>query len=234
MSSNKLEALAAVLDDALGDAVRDRRIELGEITLEVDPDRIVEVARICRDDPRLSFAQLSDLSAVDYLTYGEADWQTQNATTAGFSRGVSSGSMVRADIDERKRYGIAYHLLSVEHNHRLRIKVYLDGEPPKIGSVVEVWPSANWYEREAFDLFGVLFDGHPDLRRILTDYGFIGHPFRKDFPLEGYVEVRYDPEKRRVVNQPVSIEPRTLVPRVIREETWLHSSKPVIDESGDA
>lgn len=234
MSSNKLEALAAVLDDALGDAVRDRRIELGEITLEVDPDRIVEVARICRDDPRLSFAQLSDLSAVDYLTYGEADWQTQNATTAGFSRGVSSGSMVRTDIDERKRYGIAYHLLSVEHNHRLRIKVYLDGEPPKIGSVVEVWPSANWYEREAFDLFGVLFDGHPDLRRILTDYGFIGHPFRKDFPLEGYVEVRYDPEKRRVVNQPVSIEPRTLVPRVIREETWLHSSKPVIDESGDA
>ncbi|MEE2982455.1 MAG: NADH-quinone oxidoreductase subunit C [Pseudomonadota bacterium] len=234
MSSNKLEALAAVLDDALGDAVRDRRIELGEITLEVDPDRIVEVARICRDDPRLSFAQLSDLSAVDYLTYGEADWQTQNATTAGFSRGVSSGSMVRTDIDERKRYGIAYHLLSVEHNHRLRIKVYLDGEPPKIDSVVEVWPSANWYEREAFDLFGVLFDGHPDLRRILTDYGFIGHPFRKDFPLEGYVEVRYDPEKRRVVNQPVSIEPRTLVPRVIREETWLHSSKPVIDESGDA
>lgn len=234
MSSNKLEALAAVLDDALGDAVRDRRIELGEITLEVDPDRIVEVARICRDDPRLSFAQLSDLSAVDYLTYGEADWQTQNATTAGFSRGVSSGSMVRTDIDERKRYGIAYHLLSVERNHRLRIKVYLDGEPPKIDSVVEVWPSANWYEREAFDLFGVLFDGHPDLRRILTDYGFIGHPFRKDFPLEGYVEVRYDPEKRRVVNQPVSIEPRTLVPRVIREETWLHSSKPVIDESGDA
>ena len=177
---------------------------------------------------------MSDLSAVDYLTYGEADWQTQNATTAGFSRGVSSGSMVRTDIDERKRYGIAYHLLSVEHNHRLRIKVYLDGEPPKIDSVVEVWPSANWYEREAFDLFGVLFDGHPDLRRILTDYGFIGHPFRKDFPLEGYVEVRYDPEKRRVVNQPVSIEPRTLVPRVIREETWLHSSKPVIDESGDA
>ena len=234
MPSNKLEALAAVLDDALGDAVRDRRIELGEITLEVDPDRIVEVARICRDDPRLSFAQLSDLSAVDYLTYGEADWQTQNATTAGFSRGVSSGSMVRTDIDERKRYGIAYHLLSVERNHRLRIKVYLDGEPPKIDSVVEVWPSANWYEREAFDLFGVLFDGHPDLRRILTDYGFIGHPFRKDFPLEGYVEVRYDPEKRRVVNQPVSIEPRTLVPRVIREETWLHSSKPVIDESGDA
>lgn len=234
MSSNKLEALAAVLDDALGDAVRDRRIELGEITLEVDLDRIVEVARLCRDDPRLSFAQLIDLSAVDYLTYGEADWQTQNATTAGFSRGVSSGSMVRTDIDERKRYGIAYHLLSVEHNHRLRIKVYLDGEPPKIDSVVEVWPSANWYEREAFDLFGVLFDGHPDLRRILTDYGFIGHPFRKDFPLEGYVEVRYDPEKRRVVNQPVSIEPRTLVPRVIREETWLHSSKPVIDESGDA
>ncbi|MCZ6664578.1 MAG: NADH-quinone oxidoreductase subunit C [Gammaproteobacteria bacterium] len=234
MSSHKLEALAAVLDDVLGDAVRDRRIKHGEITVEVVPDRIVEVARLCKDDPRLSFTQLSDLSAVDYLTYGEADWQTQNATTAGFSRGVSSGSTLRSDIDERKRYGIAYQLLSVEHNHRVRVKVYLDGEPPKIDSVVEVWPSANWYEREAFDLFGVLFDGHPDLRRILTDYGFIGHPFRKDFPLEGYVEVRYDPEKKRVVNQPVSIEPRTLVPRVIREETWLHSSKPVDDEGGDA
>ena len=234
MSSHKLEALAAVLDDVLGDAVRDRRIERGEITVEVDPERIVEVARLCKDDPRLSFTQLSDLSAVDYLTYGEADWQAQNATTAGFSRGVSSGSTLRSDIDERKRYGIAYQLLSVGHNHRVRVKVYLDGEPPKIDSVVEIWPSANWYEREAFDLFGVLFDGHPDLRRILTDYGFIGHPFRKDFPLEGYVEVRYDPEKKRVVNQPVSIEPRTLVPRVIREETWLHSSKPVDDEGGDA
>ncbi len=233
MSVSKLEALAAVLDEALLDAVRDRRIERGELTIEVDPDRIVEVARICKDDPRLAFAQLSDLSAVDCLTFGEADWQTENASTAGFSRGVSSGS-IRTDIDGRMRYGIAYQLLSVEHNRRLRVKVYLDGEPPKIDSVVEVWPSANWYEREAFDLFGVLFDGHPDLRRILTDYGFIGHPFRKDFPLEGYVEVRYDPEKRRVVNQPVSIEPRTLVPRVIREETWLHSSKPVGDDGGDA
>ncbi|MEQ8662319.1 MAG: NADH-quinone oxidoreductase subunit C, partial [Gammaproteobacteria bacterium] len=134
---------------------------------------------------------------------------------------------------EARRFAVVYQLLSIEHNHRVRVKVFPDGEPPRLASVVEVWPSANWYEREAFDLFGILFDGHPDLRRILTDYGFIGHPFRKDFPLEGYVEVRYDPEKRRVVNQPVTIEPRTLVPRVIREEDWVHSSKPV-NEASDA
>jgi NADH-quinone oxidoreductase subunit C len=230
---SKLEALASALDATLGDAIRASVIEYNELTVEIDPARILEVACILKDDPQFRFTQLSDLSAVDYLTFGKADWQTQNASTSGFSRGVSSGSISTDEQGERKRYGVAYHLLSVEHNRRLRLKVYLDGEPPKVDSVVDIWPSANWYEREAFDLFGVLFDGHPDLRRILTDYGFIGHPFRKDFPLEGYVEVRYDPEQKRVVNQPVSIEPRTLVPRVIREETWLHSSKPTGD-GGDA
>ena len=233
MATSKLEGLAASLNEVLGDAICASHIEIGELTVEIDPARIIEVARILKDDPKYRFTQLSDLSAVDYLTFGEADWQTDNASTSGFSRGVSTGA-VRADAQtERKRYGIAYQLLSVEHNLRVRVKVYLDGEPPKVDSVVDIWASANWYEREAFDLFGVLFDGHPDLRRILTDYGFIGHPFRKDFPLEGYVEVRYDPEQKRVVNQPVSIEPRTLVPRVIREENWLHSSKPVSD-GGDA
>ena len=233
MATSKLEGLAASLNEVLGDAIRASHIEIGELTVEIDPARIIEVARILKDDPKYRFTQLSDLSAVDYLTFGEADWQTDNASTSGFSRGVSTGA-VRGDAQtERKRYGIAYQLLSVEHNLRVRVKVYLDGEPPKVDSVVDIWASANWYEREAFDLFGVLFDGHPDLRRILTDYGFIGHPFRKDFPLEGYVEVRYDPEQKRVVNQPVSIEPRTLVPRVIREENWLHSSKPVSD-GGDA
>ena len=233
MATSKLEGLAASLNEVLGDAIRASHIEIGELTVEIDPARIIEVARILKDDPKYRFTQLSDLSAVDYLTFGEADWQTDNASTSGFSRGVSTGA-VRADAQtERKRYGIAYQLLSVEHNLRVRVKVYLNGEPPKVDSVVDIWASANWYEREAFDLFGVLFDGHPDLRRILTDYGFIGHPFRKDFPLEGYVEVRYDPEQKRVVNQPVSIEPRTLVPRVIREENWLHSSKPVSD-GGDA
>ena len=129
-------------------------------------------------------------------------------------------------IEDSRRFCVVYHLLSVAHNYRLRVKCYLNAESPRLHSVADIWPVADWYEREAFDLFGVLFDNHPDLRRILTDYGFIGHPFRKDFPLEGYVEVRYDPEKKRVVNQPVSIEPRTLVPKVIREEDWLHSSKP--------
>ncbi len=233
MAMSKLEALAAALDASLGDAIQARHNEYGELTIEIDPARIVEVARTLKDDPQFRFTQLSDLSAVDYLTFGEADWQTQNASTSGFSRGVSAGGVRVEAPAERKRFGIAYQLLSIEHNRRLRLKAYLDGEPPKIDSVVDIWASANWYEREAFDLFGVLFDGHPDLRRILTDYGFIGHPFRKDFPLEGYVEVRYDPEQKRVVNQPVSIEPRTLVPRVIREETWLHSSKPASD-GGDA
>jgi NADH-quinone oxidoreductase subunit C len=176
---------------------------------------------------------LSDISGVDYLTFGEADWQTQNASTSGFSRGVSVGEVSGNHRRGHGRFSVVYHLLSVVHNYRLRLKSFLDNDPPKIDSVVDVWASANWYEREVFDLFGVLFDGHPDLRRLLTDYGFIGHPFRKDFPLEGYVEVRYDSDQKRVVNQPVSIEPRTLVPRVIRDETWLHSSKSGSD-AGDA
>ena len=131
------------------------------------------------------------------------------------------------DYPERAlRFDVVYHLLSIRYNWRLRVKVYLQSEPPKLPTVSPIWPAANWFEREAFDLFGVMFEGHPDLRRILTDYGFVGHPFRKDFPLEGKVEVRYDPDQKRVVSEPVSIEPRTLVPKVIREEDWLHSSKP--------
>jgi NADH-quinone oxidoreductase subunit C len=220
MSTTQLEALAQSVTATLGDAVRESRVERGELSVEVDPARIVEVCGRLKRTPELAFTQLSDLSAVDYLTWGQADWQTERASSAGFSRGVA-----------RATVSLAYQLLSIGRNQRLRVKVYLDGDPPRIDTVSELWPVADWYEREAFDLFGILFDGHPDLRRILTDYGFIGHPFRKDFPLEGYVEVRYDPARGRVVNQPVSIEPRTLVPRVIREETWVHSSKPA---SGDA
>lgn len=226
MSASKLEALAAAIDSVLGDMVLARTMDRGELTIEVAPEHIADAARMLKHEASLAFAQLTDLSPVDYLTYGEADWQTRSASASGFSRGVSSGT-VQARENTRKRFGIAYQLLSVKHNRRVRVKVYLDGEPPRVDSVVDVWSSADWYEREAFDLFGILFDGHPDLRRILTDYGFIGHPFRKDFPLIGQVEVRYDPEKGRVVNQPVSIEPRTLVPRVIREEDWLHSQRPV-------
>lgn len=225
MSILKLEALAEHAKRLLGDAVHEVVIACNELTIAIEPQRLLGVMTVLKTAPELAFTQLSDLSAIDYLTYGQADWQTQRASTSGFSRGVEPQS-VQTTSEARKRYGIAYQLLSVTHNQRLRVKVYLDGEPPMVQSVAGIWPVADWYEREAFDLFGILFEGHPDLRRILTDYGFIGHPFRKDFPLEGYVEVRYDPDKGRVVNQPVSIEPRTLVPRVIREDNWVHSSKP--------
>ena len=222
---SKLESLSGELSGALGDAILATRIDRDELTLTVDPARILKVCRALKDNPRFAFTQMSDLSGVDYLTYGQADWQTQ-ATSSGFSRGVARNA-IQAGATDAKRYAVVYQLMSVNLNLRLRLKAELEGEHPRIASVTDIWPVADWYEREAFDLFGILFDGHPDLRRILTDYGFIGHPFRKDFPLEGRVEVRYDPERGRVVSQPVSIEPRTLVPRVIREESWLESSKPV-------
>ena len=226
MSISKLEALAEAVRRVLGEAVKDCVLAHGELTIEVAPAALIGAMAKLKNLPEFAFTQLSDLSAVDYLTYGQADWQTQRASSVGFSRGVTRGGVQAEETAAHKRFGIAYQLLSVTHNLRLRVKVYLDGDPPMVASVTAIWPVADWYEREAFDLFGILFENHPDLRRILTDYGFIGHPFRKDFPLEGYVEVRYDPDKGRVVNQPVSIEPRTLVPRVIREDNWVHSSKP--------
>ena len=232
MSASKLEILAAGLESVFGATLISCETAFKEVTIEVAPDHVVGVMNTLKDHADLAFTQLSDLTAVDYLTYGQADWQTQSASTSGFSRGVSKVVAGAAGNHER-RFAVVYHLLSVTHNVRLRVKVFTLDEPPRVDSVAEVWPGANWFEREAFDLFGILFEGHPDLRRILTDYGFIGHPFRKDFPLEGYVEVRYDPDKGRVVNQPVTIEPRVLVPRVIREDDWLHSSKPVSD-SNDA
>ena len=195
------------------------RVHAGQLTVEVTPWRLVEACLILRDDSRLRFAQLVDLCAVDYLGYGEADWETsESASGAGFSRGVRERRR-HGETQISRRFALVYQLLSHEHNRRMRLRAFAEGDPPRIPSVVDVWPNANWFEREAFDLFGVLFEGHPDLRRILTDYGFIGHPFRKDFPLSGEVEMRYDPEKRRVVYEPVSIEARTLVPRVIRRET---------------
>ena len=214
----KAQALAELVCERTGCEREACRIDVGQVTLEVAAERLVAFGRLLRDDPSLRFAQLVDLCAVDYLGYGEVDWETsESASAAGFSRGVGQ----RRAHDEARptpRYAIVYHLLSHAHNRRLRLRTFARGEPPRVPSVIEVWPGADWYEREAFDLFGVLFEGHPDLRRLLTDYGFIGHPFRKDFPLSGEVEMRYDPEKRRVVYEPVSIEPRTLVPRVIRRE----------------
>ena len=217
----KLEALSSTLDTVLGDALLARRIDRDELTIDVDAARIFQVCRLLKDTASLGFTQLSDLSGVDYLTYGQADWQTQ-ATSSGFSRGVASNSVKLADTDS-KRFAVAYQLLAVTTNLRLRVKAYLGGEPPRLASVSEIWPVADWYEREVFDLFGILFDGHPDLRRILTDYGFIGHPFRKDFPLSGNLERRYDPDQQRVIYQPVTIEPREIVPRIVREENYADS-----------
>jgi len=222
---DSLEAFAAAV--AAATAGRATRVAAlaGELAFDVEPDAIVAVCRTLRDDERLGFAVLVDVSGIDYLSYGCDEWNTHRATGTGFSRGVTgrysdeSPGTPAEPAPPARRFAVSYQLLSIRHNRRLRLRTYCaPGEPPMADSVVEVWPGANWFEREAFDLFGILFRGHPDLRRLLTDYGFIGHPFRKDFPLIGHVEVRYDPEQRRVVYEPVSIEARVLVPRVIRDD----------------
>jgi len=192
-----LQALSAHAREIFGAAIVNEHFAHGELTLEVERASLLRVCKRLRDDHLLRFEQLIDVCGVDYLSY-----------RAESPEGARPGP----------RFAAVYHLLSVSRNQRLRLRVFLDDTLPVVDSVVELWPSANWFEREAFDLFGFVFEGHPDLRRILTDYGFIGHPFRKDFPLSGHVEMRYDPAQRRVVYQPVSIEPRVLVPRVIREE----------------
>ncbi|MGD8843683.1 MAG: NADH-quinone oxidoreductase subunit C [Gammaproteobacteria bacterium] len=226
MSANEL---LSQLRDRFGDTLLDTRLAAGEVTVEVAPADLVATATALRDEAPFRFEQLIDVCGVDYLAYGEAEWTTEEASSTGFSRGVEANVAGRLPgLEEElsmetpqkdRRFAAVYHLLSVKRNQRLRVKVFApDGQLPLVPSVIDIWNSANWFEREAFDLFGIMFEGHPDLRRILTDYGFIGHPFRKDFPLSGNVEVIYDPEKQRVVYQPVSIEPRVLVPRVIRAE----------------
>jgi len=212
-----IQDLGARVTTALGDRVRLYKSLPDELAIEVAGDRLLEVALILRDDPQLRFELLMDLAGVDYLDYGRAEWRTDSATATGFSRGVNRAAPHTLAGD--KRYAVVSQLLSLTYNQRLRLRVWAgDVEDPMVDSLTGVWASAEWFEREAFDLFGILFRGHPDLRRILTDYGFIGHPFRKDFPLIGNVEVRYDPQLKRVIYEPVSIEPRTLVPRVIRHD----------------
>lgn len=192
----KLERLSTAIDAALGDKVASRIAALGELTIVVDAANYLAAAIALRDSPALRFEQLMDLCGVDYSTYGEGRW-------------------------EGRRFAAVSQLLSVTHNWRVRLRTFApDDDFPVVDSLVSVWPSANWFEREAFDLFGIVFTGHPDLRRILTDYGFIGHPFRKDFPISGQVEMRYDPEQKRVIYQPVTIEPREVTPRIIREENY--------------
>lgn len=198
-----------------------------ELTIVVSAENLQETLSRLQREPDFKFDQLIDLAGVDYLAFGTDEWNTESASSSGFSRGVEKTSFGRFTFDDAKqaapmdspRYAVTYHLLSVENNQRLRVKVYCkDNDLPILPSVTNLWSCANWYEREAFDLFGIVFEGHPDLRRILTDYGFTGYPFRKDFPLVGNVEVRYDPNQKRVIYQPVSIEPRINVPKVIRDD----------------
>jgi NADH-quinone oxidoreductase subunit C len=213
---SRLAATAQALETRIGARARRVASLAGELAIEVTPEQLESVCRDLRDLPELSFEQLTDLSGIDYLDHGRSEWTTEQATSTGFSRGVERETA--QPVEGRPRFAVVYHLLSVTRNVRLRVRCHCNpGEPPMLDSVTGIWASASWYEREAFDLFGILFRGHPDLRRILTDYGFIGHPFRKDFPVSGNVEVRYDPAKGRVVYEPVSIEPRVTVPKVIRK-----------------
>lgn len=190
------EELAVILQTVLGDRAEPAWVRLDEVTVQVGAAEYAETLKILRDHPDCGFEQLIDLCGMDYSAYGDGLW-------------------------DGARYAVVLHLLSLRHNQRLRVRVYCpDDDLPVVASAVEIWPAANWFEREAFDLFGIVFEGHPDLRRILTDYGFIGHPFRKDFPLSGNVEMRYDPTQQRVIYQPVSIDPREVTPRIVRDESY--------------
>ncbi|MCA1926547.1 MAG: NADH-quinone oxidoreductase subunit C [Thiobacillus sp.] len=190
------EELAMILQSVLGERAEAVGVRLGEVTVEVRAGRYVESMRLLREHADCRFEQLIDLCGVDYSGFGN-------------------------DVREGPRFAVVVHLLSLLHNQRLRVRTYCpDDALPVVASIVDVWPAANWFEREAFDLYGIVFEGHPDLRRILTDYGFIGHPFRKDFPLSGHVEMRYDPTQQRVIYQPVSIEPREITPRIVRDDSY--------------
>lgn len=197
--SNSLETLNASLQEALGERLVSVVTALGELTIVVKAEDLVSVCTTLRDSDLLHFEQLIDITGIDYSQYGDGAY-------------------------EGPRFASIYHLLSLKHNWRLRLRVYApDDDFPVMGSVIGVWSCANWYEREAFDLYGIMYTGHPDLRRLLTDYGFVGHPFRKDFPLSGNVEMRYDPDQKRVIYQPVTIEPRVITPRIVREDNYADS-----------
>jgi len=216
--SERTDALASQIDAHLSGRAQRVASLNDEVTYEVEPAQLLSVCRALRDTPELKFEMLMDVAGIDYLHHGRDEWQTESATRSGFSRGRVARTTA-PDPNMAGRFAVVYHLLSITHNRRMRLRVKCaDTQDPEVDSVIDVWACANWFERETFDLFGIVFRGHPDLRRILTDYGFIGHPFRKDFPLAGNVEVQYDAEKKRVVYQPVSIVPRVLVPKVIRHD----------------
>jgi NADH-quinone oxidoreductase subunit C len=202
-----------------------------ELTMVVPRERLIPIATELRDEEPFLFEEIIDVCGVDYATYGKAEWATDSASETGFGRGVE-----KLQFEEEAgsdRFAAVYHLLSVTNNQRLRLRVFVDNERPIVDSVVDVWSGANWFEREAFDLFGIMFTGHPDLRRILTDYGFIGHPFRKDFPISGHVEMRYDPEQQRVIYQPITIPPRPQVPKVVRDDNRYQSEEQQQQDAAD-
>ena len=203
----KLDKLTAALQRVCGDRLAGVEVALNEVTAVVEPENLLDIAVLLRDSPELHFQQLMDLCGVDYSAYAGGAEEALDGVAPSRSR--------------TRRFAVVYHLLSLTHNWRMRLRLFArDDEFPVVNSVIGVWPCANWLEREAFDLFGIVFTGHPDLRRLLTDYGFIGHPFRKDFPISGNVEMRYDPDQQRVVYQPVTIEPREITPRIVREENY--------------
>jgi len=211
------QQLSTLLKEKLEDKLESNVVAFDECTIEVSTTNLIQVATILKSDTDLAFTQLTDLCGVDYSAYGQTDWSTEDATSEGFSRAVDH-TIPKNDSWTKPRFASVIHLLSIEHNMRLRLRTFVDEAEPLIPSVIDVWRSADWYERESFDLFGILYSGHPDLRRILTDYGFVGHPFRKDFPLIGNVEMRYDATQRQCVYEPVSIEPRITTPRIIRND----------------
>jgi NADH-quinone oxidoreductase subunit C len=240
--ATRAENLTAALQSALGDRIAGFSTARGEVTVVVKPEHLLAVATDLRDAAGLKFEQLVDLCGVDYGSYGEVAW-TGTPLSEGAAGAPLGGPAPETDrspaIDEHApksvegrarerelipagaRFAVVYHLLSVSLNQRVRLRVFCgDSQFPVVDSVIGAWPGANWFEREAFDLFGIVFSGHPDLRRILTDYGFIGHPFRKDFPLSGTVEMRYDPDQQRVIYQPVTIEAREITPRIVRVENY--------------
>ena len=217
-----IDELKVSLEQDMSADLLDCELLNDELTLHVAAESILSICKQLRD--RFGFEQLIDVCGVDYSQYGGTAWETKGASEHGFSRAVD-GACNMEPVAEGFRFAVVYHLLSLQHNQRIRLKVRLDAEHPIVDSVASIWNGADWFEREAFDLFGILFNGHNDLRRILTDYGFIGHPFRKDFPLIGNVEMRYDADKKRVVYEPVSIAERTLVPRVIRDDNRYSEKK---------
>lgn len=228
-----LSGLSEKIHHGLRDKIVKSVIALGELTITVSAKHLREVCLALKESP-FDFDTLIDVCGVDYLHYGLSEWQTTTTTTTGFSRAVSSPvssnpmGIKQSNAWQGPRFAAVYHFLSVANNQRIRIRVFCEiDHAPAVDSVTDIWPAANWFEREAFDLFGIIFSGHPDLRRILTDYGFIGHPFRKDFPLIGEVEMRYDATERRCVYEPVSIQPRTLVPKVIREKVVQAETHPL-------